>query len=374
LLRAKADNLMELSLDDLDLLNQVVVQIAENGFVDEKNLRTLLDRAEIRGNEIGKSLAEQAKQTKGLFRKDRYSNAKNGYINMMNDTLGKSVVFWESRLGMKENGPFRKHLVDPIVRAINGWEKDSQRILKDYQKKVEKLRSVNIFKNPSDIKKLINKTKIEKFKLTSDGNLVPDGTIKVSKNAYDRVMIGVVGHILDNAWNAKQKKKNVSDWLGKQMLSAKARNSMANEDVNELDIVNNIYNDLKESFPDGKGGLDHMAVLEAFESDPTSVFTSSQLEYYNIARSALQEAGEYINSANAIRNKQHELNPYYMPRQPIGVREGTLTSTDIAYNKNVGEAIRSSASYQRVLQVPTDAIRYNIDRLVMTNVHEGCIL
>ena len=371
LLRAKADNLMELSLDDLDLLNQVVVQIAENGFVDEKNLRTLLDRAEIRGNEIGKSLAEQAKQTKGLFRKDRYSNAKNGYINMMNDTLGKSVVFWESRLGMKENGPFRKHLVDPIVRAINGWEKDSQRILKDYQKKVEKLRSINIFKNPSDIKKLINKTKIEKFKLTSDGNLVPDGTIKVSKDAYDRVMIGVVGHILDNAWNAKQKKKTVSDWLGKQMLSAKVRNNMANEDVNELDIVNNIYNDLKESFPDGNGGLDHMAVLEAFESDPTSVLTGSQLEYYNIARSTLQEAGEYINSANAIRNKQHELNPYYMPRQSVGVREGTLTSTDIAYNKNVGEAIRSGASYQRVLQVPTEAIRYNVDRLVMTNVHEG---
>jgi hypothetical protein len=371
LMRAKPDNLMTLSLEDLDLLNQVTAQIAEAGFVDEKNLRTLLDRAEIRGNEIGKSLAEQAKQTKGLFRKDRYSNAKNGFINMMNDTLGKSVVFWESRLGMKENGPFRKHLVDPIVRAINGWEKDSQRILKDYQKNVEKLRSRNILKNVPGIGKFINKTKIEKFKLTSDGNLVPDGTIKVSKDAYDRVMIGVVGHILDNAWNAKQKKKTVSDWLGKQMLSAKVRNNMANEDVNELDIVNNIYNDLKDSFPDGNGGLDHMAVLEAFESDPTSVLTGSQLEYYNIARSTLQEAGEYINSANAIRNKQHELNPYYMPRQSVGVREGTLTSTDIAYNKNVGEAIRSGASYQRVLQVPTEAIRYNVDRLVMTNVHEG---
>ena len=366
LMRAKPDNLMTLSLEDLDLLNQVVVQISEAGFVDEKNLRTLLDRAEIRGNEVGKSLVDQSKKVY-----NKYSNPKNGYIKMMRDTLGKSVVFWEARLGMKENGAFRKHLVDPIVRAINGWEKDSQRILKDYQRKVEKIRSVNIFKNPSDIKKLINKTKIERFKLTTDGKLVPDGTVKVSKNAYDRVMIGVVGHILDNAWNAKQKKKSVNDWLGKQMLSAEERNKMQNEDVNELDIVNNIYNDLKEMFPDGKGGLDHMAVLEAFESDPTSILTSNQLEYYNAARSALQEAGEYINSASGIRNQQHELNPYYMPRQAIGTGKAALTSTDIAYNKNVGAAIRSGASYQRVLKVPAEAIRYNIDRLVMTNVNEG---
>ena len=371
LMRAKPDNLMTLSLEDLDLLNQVTSQIAEAGFVDEKNLRTLLDRAEIRGNEIGKSLVEQSKQAKGLLKKDRYSNSKNGYLNMMRDTLGKSVVFWESRLGMKENGAFRKHLVDPIVRAINGWEKDSQRILKNYQKKVESLRSGKILKNAPGIGKLINRTKIETFKLTTDGTLVPNGTIKVSKDAYDRVMIGVVGHILDNAWNAKQKKKTVNDWLGKQMLSATERNKMQNEDVNELDIVNNVYNDLKEMFPDGKGGLDHMAVLEAFESDPTSILTSGQLEYYNVVRSTLQEAGEYINSASGMRNQQHELNPYYMPRQSIGTGKAALTSTDISYNKNVGAAIRSGASYQRVLQVPVEAIRYNVDRLVMTNVNEG---
>jgi hypothetical protein len=366
LMRATPDNLMTLSLEDLDLLNQVTAQIAEAGFVDEKNLRTLLDRAEIRGNEVGKSLVEQSQKVR-----NKYSNPKNGYIKMMRDTLGKSVVFWESRLGMKENGAFRKNLVDPIVRAINGWEKDSQRILKKYQKKVESLRSQKILKNVPGIGKLINRTKIEKFKLTTDGSLIPNGTMKVSKDAYDRVMIGVVGHILDNAWNAKQKKKTVNDWLGKQMLSAEERNKMQNEDVNELDIVNNIYNDLKKMFPDGNGGLDHMAVLEAFETDPTSILTSNQLEYYNAARSALQEAGEYINSASGIRNQQHELNPYYMPRQAIGTGKAALTSTDISYNKNVGAAIRSGASYQRVLQVPAEAIRYNVDRLVMTNVNEG---
>lgn len=366
LMRAKPNNLMTLSLEDLDLLNQVTAQIAEAGFVDEKNLRTLLDRAEIRGNEVGKSLVEQSQKVR-----NKYSNPKNGYVKMMRDTLGKSVVFWESRLGMKENGAFRKHLIDPIVRAINGWEKDTQRILKNYQKKVESLRSRNILKNAPGIGKLVNRTKIEKFKLTTDGTLVPNGTIKVSKDAYDRVMIGVIGHVLDNAWNAKQKKKTVNDWLGKQMLSAEERNKMQNEDVNELDIVNNVYNDLKEMFPDGKGGLDHMAVLEAFESDPTSILTSSQLEYYNVVRSTLQEAGEYINSASGMRNQQHELNPYYMPRQAIGTGKAVLTSTDISYNKNVGTAIRSGASYQRVLQVPVEAIRYNVDRLVMTNVNEG---
>ena len=371
LMRATPENLMTLSLEDLDLLNQVTSQIAEAGFVDEKNLRTLLDRAEIRGNEVGKSLVEQAKQVKGLRKKDKYSNSKNGYINMMNDTLGKNVVFWEARLGMKENGAFRKYLVDPIIRSINGWEKDSQRILKDYQKKVDKLRGQQILKNAPGVGKFINRIKIEKFKLTTDGNLVSDGNLKVSKDAYDRVMIGVVGHILDNAWNAKQKKKSVNDWLGKQMLSPKERSKMQNEDVNELDIVNDIYNDLKKIFPDGKDGLDHMAVLEAFENDPASILTPNQLEYYNTVRSILQEAGEYINSASGMRNQQHELNPYYMPRQSVGLRDSSLTSTDISYNKNVGAAIRSAASYQRVLQVPTEAIRYNVDRLVMTNVTEG---
>lgn len=357
--RAKEENLMNLSLDDLDLLNQVVTQIAENAFVDEKNLRTLLDRAEIRGEKVGERLIEQAKK---VYKK--YSNPKNGYLKMMKDTLGKSVVFWESRLGMKENGAFRKNFVDPITRAVTGWQKDTQRILKQYEKAVGKLRSTEM--------PLLKKTvKFDKYKLDSEGNLIKDGKVKVSRNAYTRVYVGVVGHILDNAWNAKQKKKNVNDWLYKLITSPESRNAMSNEDVAELDIVTDIYNELLDKFSDGDGGLDHMAILEAFENNPSSVMNQAELKYYEAAREALQEAGEYINSANGIRNKQHELNPYFMPRQNIGVNQGTLTSTDVNYNQNLGTAIRSSSSYQRVLQVPASAIRFNVDRLVMTNVVEG---
>jgi hypothetical protein len=284
----------------------------------------------------------------------------NAFMNMSMNLLNKGVVFWESTLGMKENGPFRKNVIDPITNAFNAWTEDTQRILKEYRNSVVKL-------------KVKGKLKIQTSRLEK-GEIVPSGkTRKVSKEAYRRVKIGVIGHILDNAWNAKQKKKNVNDWLGSQLTDTSTRNAMSEESVDELDIVQDIYNDLLEQFPDGKGGLDHMAVLEAFEDPKTqkSVMKEDELEYYNVARTSLQEAGEYINSANAIRNKQHEINPYYMPRQSVGVGMGSVTSHDISYNQELGTAIRSSASYARTLQVPKEAIRFNVDRLVATNVNEG---
>lgn len=352
--RAKFDNLMTLSLDDLDLLNQVVTQIAENGFVDEKNLRSILDRAEIRGEKVGEKLNSQADKMSSKYK------GPNTFMKMSLNLLNKGVVFWETTLGMKENGAFRKNVIDPITNAFNAWTEDTQRILKEYRNSVVKL-------------KLRGNYKIKTTRLQKD-ELVPTGkTRKVSKEAYRRVKIGVIGHILDNAWNAKQKKKNVNDWLGSQLMDHSTRNAMADESVDELDIVQDVYNDLLEQFPDGKGGLDHMAVLAAFEDPKTqkSVMKEDELEYYNAARTSLQEAGEYINSANAIRNKQHELNPYYMPRQSVGVGMGSVTSNDISYNQKLGTAIRSSASYARTLQVPKEAIRFNVDRLVATNVNEG---
>lgn len=352
--RAKFENLMELSLDDLDLLNQVVVQIAENGFVDEKNLRTILDRAEIKGNKVGKEVVNQTGRIRSKYK------GPDGFLKMSLDVLTKSAVFWESRLGMKEDGPFRKYIVDPVTKAINGWTEDTQRILKEYRDSVVKLKQKG--------KLTIKTTRLQ------DGEVVETGkTRKISKDAYRRVKIGVIGHILDNAWNAKQKKKNVNDWLGKQLKSAEQRNKMASESIDELDVVQDVYNDLLQLFPDGNGGLDHMAVLAAFENPASQykVMSQDDVEYYNAVRKALQEAGEYINSANAIRNKQHELNPYYMPRQSIGTSKGSLTSEDIEYNRNLGTAIRSSASYARTLQVPAEALRYNVDRLVATNVTEG---
>jgi hypothetical protein len=352
--RAKADNLMTLSLDDLDLLNQVVTQIAENGFVDEKNLRSILDRAEIRGEKIGEQLISQSNKMSSKYK------GVNAFMKMSLDLLNKSVVFWESRLGMKENGAFRKNVIDPITNAINGWTEDTQRILKGYRDSVVKLKLKGSYK--------VKTTKLEK------GQVVPTGkTRKISKEAYRRVKIGVIGHILDNAWNAKQKKKVVNDWLGDQLRDNSARNAMADESIDELDIVQDVYNDLLQQFSDANGNLDHMAILEAFE-DPqsqSSVMSADELEYYDAARTALQESGEYINSANSIRNKQHELNPYYMPRQSVGEGMSSITSNDVSYNQELGTALRSSASYARTLQVPKEAIRFNVDRLVSVNVTEG---
>ena len=352
--RVKADNLMTLSLDDLDLLNQVVTQIAENGFVDEKNLRSILDRAEIRGEKIGEQLISQSNKMSSKYK------GVNAFMKMSLDLLNKSVVFWESRLGMKENGAFRKNVIDPITNAINGWTEDTQRILKGYRDSVVKLKLKGSYK--------VKTTKLEK------GQVLPTGkTRKISKEAYRRVKIGVIGHILDNAWNAKQKKKVVNDWLGDQLRDNSARNAMADESIDELDIVQDVYNDLLQQFSDANGNLDHMAILEAFE-DPQnqgSVMSADELEYYDAARTALQESGEYINSANSIRNKQHELNPYYMPRQSVGEGMSSITSNDISYNQELGTALRSSASYARTLQVPKEAIRFNVDRLVSVNVTEG---
>ena len=343
ILRASKTDLMSLSLEDLDVLNNAVTQLVENGFVDEKNIRTILDRAEIRGQEVGSRLNKQLEKVKNKF---RGPDAKE---NLQFKLLRKATVFWESLLGIKENAIYRKYVADPINQAFSGWSSGVNDILGKY---------VDV----------VNSLKVKGSRKVWDRANGKDK--KVSNASYMRVKVGVIGHILDNAWTAKMDKKPAKDWLQKILEDYNSQNDMAMRSIDELYIVQDVYNRLLENFSDSEGNLDHAAVLTAFEKGDANVMDSTERTYYSAAQNALQEAGEYINSANSMRDKGGEINPYYMPRQYIGSTD-TSNSTDINYHRELGQAIRSSASYQRVLPTPDKALNFNIDALVFSNVNEG---
>ena len=343
ILRANKTDLMSLSLEDLDVLNNAVTQLVENGFVDEKNIRTILDRAEIRGQEVGSRLNKQLEKVKDKF---RGPDAKE---NLQFKLLRKATVFWESLLGIKENAIYRKYVADPINQAFSGWSSGVNDILGKY---------VDV----------VNSLKVKGSRKVWDRANGKDK--KVSNASYMRVKVGVIGHILDNAWTAKMDKKPAKDWLQKILEDYNSQNDMAMRSIDELYIVQDVYNRLLENFSDSEGNLDHAAVLTAFEKGDANVMDSTERTYYSAAQNALQEAGEYINSANSMRDKGGEINPYYMPRQYIGSTD-TSNSTDINYHRELGQAIRSSASYQRVLPTPDKALNFNIDALVFSNVNEG---
>jgi hypothetical protein len=343
LLRANDGNLMTLSLDDLDVLNEAVTQFAENGFVDEKNIRTILDRAEIRGQNIGGKLNKQLEKVKQKF---RGPDAKE---NLKYQLLRKATVFWESLIGLKENGIYRKYVADPINQAFSGWSSGVNDILSKY---------VDV----------VNDLKLKGSRKVWDRAKGKDR--KISNASYTRIKIGVIGHILDNAWTAKMDKKPAKDWLKKLVEDYQSQNDMAMRSIDELYVVQDVYNRLLEKFSDADGNLDHAAVLQAFESGDLDVMDDTERKYYSAAQNALSEAGEYINSANSMRDKGGEINPYYMPRQYVGSNDAS-NSTDVNYHKNLGQAIRSGASHQRLLPTPNRALNFNVDSLVFSNVNEG---
>jgi hypothetical protein len=343
LLRANRKNLMSLSLEDLDVLNNAVTQLVENGFVDEKNVRTILDRAEIRGQQIGSQLNKQLEKVKNKF---RGPDAKE---NLQYLLLRKATVFWESLLGIKENKIYRKYVADPINQAFSGWSDGVNDILGKY---------VDV----------VNSLKVKGSRKVWDRANGKDR--KVSNSSYMRVKIGVIGHILDNAWTARMDKKSAKDWLTKILEDYNSQNDMAMRSIDELYIVQDVYNRLLENFSDADGKLDHAAVLKAFENGDPNVMDSTERTYYSAVQNALSEAGEYINSANSMRDKGGEINPYYMPRQYVGSNDQS-NSTDINYHSQLGQAIRSGASYQRVLPTPDKALNFNVDALVFSNVNEG---
>ena len=343
ILRANRKNLMSLSLEDLDVLNNAVTQLVENGFVDEKNVRTILDRAEIRGQQIGSQLNKQLEKVKNKF---RGPDAKE---NLQYLLLRKATVFWESLLGIKENAIYRKYVADPINQAFSGWSDGVNDILGKY---------VDV----------VNSLKVKGSRKVWDRANGKDR--KVSNSSYMRVKIGVIGHILDNAWTARMDKKSAKDWLTKILEDYNSQNDMAMRSIDELYIVQDVYNRLLENFSDADGKLDHAAVLKAFEKGDPNVMDSTERTYYSAVQNALSEAGEYINSANSMRDKGGEINPYYMPRQYVGSNDQS-NSTDVNYHSQVGQAIRSSASHQRVLPTPDKALNFNVDALVFSNVNEG---
>ena len=215
----------------------------EDGFVDEAALRRILSKAEIRGNKVGEKINAQLAGIRSRYKKGDVG------LKLFRDLMTKAVVFWESQLGLSEKGAFWNYVSQPITRAINQWNKLYDESIRQFM---------------SDVKGISFKGTTEVY------DPVSQKYVKVSNETYSRIKIGLIGHILDNAWkkvNSPQTKEDMmGDWLG-DILNNKAIaiNFQKGGDYN-MAVVMDIYKKLAGAYSNDNGGINHEALLAAYEN------------------------------------------------------------------------------------------------------------
>lgn len=338
-----------LDIEDADSLREVVESM-EDGFVDEAALRRILSKAEIRGNKVGEKINAQLAGIRSRYKKGDVG------LKLFRDLMTKAVVFWESQLGLSEKGAFWNYVSQPITRAINQWNKLYDESIRQFM---------------SDVKGISFKGTTEVY------DPVSQKYVKVSNETYSRIKIGLIGHILDNAWkkvNSPQTKEDMmGDWLG-DILNNKAIaiNFQKGGDYN-MAVVMDIYKKLAGAYSNDNGGINHEALLAAYEKGGRSrdnILSKDEQSYYDALRRQFETTSEYVIAANSMRQQNSETNPYYMPRSYFADTRNKRVSSDV--NKEVsGKAgQRASASYERVAGVPYEALEFNVDKLLNTHLEE----
>ena len=338
-----------LDIEDADTLKEVVDSM-EDGFVDESALRRLISKAEIRGNRVGEKLNAQLGGIRSKYKKGDIG------FKLFRDLMTKAVVFWESQLGLTEKGAFWNYVSQPITRAINQWTKLYDEGIRQFMSEVKDI-------------KFSGTTRVY--------DPVSEKYVDISNETYSRIKIGLVGHILDNAWkkvNSPQSKEDMmTDWLG-NILNNKsiAINFQKGGDYN-MAIVMDIYKKLASAYSNDNGGINQEALLNAYEKGGKSrdnILSKGEQEYYDALRRQFETTSEYVIAANSMRQQNSETNPYYMPRSYFADTRNKRTSSDI--NKEVaGKAgQRASATYERVAGLPYEALEFNVDKLLNTHLEE----
>jgi hypothetical protein len=138
-------------------------------------------------------------------------------------------------------------------------------------------------------------------------------------------------------------------------------------------VVMDIYKKLAGAYSNDNGGINHEALLAAYEKGGRSrdnILSKEEQEYYNALRRQFETTSEYVIAANSMRQQNSETNPYYMPRSYFADTRNKRVSSDV--NKEVsGKAgQRASASYERVAGVPYEALEFNVDKLLNTHLEE----
>ena len=338
-----------LDIEDADTLKEVVDSM-EDGFVDESSLRRILSKAEIRGNKVGEKLNAQLQGVRSKYKKGDIG------FKLFRDLMTKAVVFWESQLGLSEKGTFWNYVSQPITRAINQWNKLYDDSIRQFM---------------SDVKGIKFSGTTEVYDPISEKN------VSISNETYSRIKIGLIGHILDNAWkkvNSPQTSTDLmNDWLGDILKNkAIAINFQKGGDYN-LAVVMDIYKKLAGAYSNDNGGINQEALLQAYEKGGKSrenILSKAEQEYYDALRRQFETTSEYVIAANSMRQQNSETNPYYMPRSYFSDTRNKRVSADVNKDVSGKPGQRASATYERIAGLPYEALEFNVDKLLNTHLEE----
>lgn len=352
---SKSEGLMKLDIKDLMKLEETLDRM-EYGFMPEADFREIVNKAEVRYRQMGKAITTQLK---GL-----YGKMKNIVTNLMKRRLFTEESFqWEKVLGIGQDSSIYKYLIDPIdkgIRKMNTYTKNN--IDKYYQEKS------SIRKPKSGFFSFIPKKSIPNKPLKIFGRDILRYTAKVSYDTYYDTRVGVISHILDSGHKAVFFDQKSNDWLGKQLNDPVVRAAYGSD----VYILDNIYEDLMSN-PNfvTNGKLDYAKIYESYVNDPSSVFSNYENSVYELFRKNVQQSGELIVNANAIRGINGELNPFHSPRKYVGDYKNAAEADLLKGTFGKYGSIRSGSSYTRVLVDPNGPLNFNIDQIVAEQITEA---
>jgi predicted RNase H-like HicB family nuclease len=344
----KPEMLTTLDVKDLVKLSEVMSRMAD-GFVAEKELREILNKAETRGQKKGESIVRQL----STIYKSLNSPDLTKLRNLLKITEAAQI---ERVLGLS-SGPIYNNIIQPINSAFTKMRKNTERLMDDYYK----ARQESKFKGDVVVKRS-----------EYDKGLGPKISDKITVKAdkYYSTRVAMLSSIFDYASKAMDQKADTKDFWGENLEKDDVKKAYHND--GSLHIVNDIYSKLNNDPRfQTNGKLDYTKIYEAFLNDPKSVMSEAEYKLYEATqRINKKEIGEALVSANAIRGINGEISAVHYPRKSLGKSSSQDADLVAGTGGKVG-GLRAGSSYARVLETPTDAIDLNLDRVMATQIYEA---
>lgn len=340
--------LMSLDVKDLVKLTEVMDRMAD-GFVAEKELREIVNRAETRGQKKGESIVNQLASI--------YKSLNTPDLTRLRNLLKLTEPAQIERVLGLATGPIYNNIIQPINSAFTKMRKNNERLMDQYYQ----ARQNNKFKG--DV--VVKRSEYDK----GIGSKL-SGNITVKADKYYSTRVAMLSSIFDYASKAMDQKAETKDFWGENLEKADVKKAYHND--GSLHIVNDIYSKLNNDPRfQTNGKLDYTKVYEAFLNDPKSVMSEAEYKLYEATQKInKEEIGEALVSANAIRGINGEISAVHYPRKSLGKSSAEDADLVAGTGGKVG-GLRAGSSYSRVLETPKDAIDLNLDRVMATQIYEA---
>ena len=337
-----------LDVKDLVKLSEVMDRMAD-GFVAEKELREIVNKAETRGQKKGESIVNQLASI--------YKSLNSPDLTKLRNLLKLTEPAQIERVLGLASGPIYNNIIQPINSAFTKMRKNTERLMDDYYK----ARQENKFKG--DV--LVKRSEYDKGSILKRGENI---TVKADK--YYSTRVAMLSSIFDYASKAMDQKADTKDFWGENLEKDDVKKAYHND--GSLHIVKDIYSKLNNDPRfQTNGKLDYTKIYEAFVQDPKSVMSEAEYKLYEATQKINKtEIGEALVSANAIRGINGEISAVHYPRKSLGKSSSQDADLVAGTGGKVG-GIRAGSSYARVLETPTDAIDLNLDRVMATQIYEA---